>query len=106
MTETKISRTSPAQEALLNACRGISHALGSQDVGAIAEKHGELILHYYQDVQRQAQQSFTVACSAARCGYYVLIGTMIVAIGLAVAGATRGIDWRVPASISFFGFVS
>jgi hypothetical protein len=45
-------------------------------VGDIVKKHENLILKYYEDVQRQAKKSFESAKYVARIGFWVLIATL------------------------------
>jgi hypothetical protein len=61
-------------------CEELGAALDDGKIGDIVAKHEQLILHYYQDVQEQARQSFTTARSVATVGFIVLIGTVVYAL--------------------------
>lgn len=58
------------------ACDEVGNAVDSGKVGDIVAKHEKLILHYYEDVQDQAKQSFASAKSVAHIGFWVLIATV------------------------------
>ena len=57
-------------------CDEIGSAVDGGRVGDIVAKHEKLILHYYEDVQDQAKQSFASAKSVAHIGFWVLIATL------------------------------
>jgi hypothetical protein len=59
----------------LEICKELKPAL-SGDIGDVVAKHEEMILHYYSDVQDQAQQSFLSAKIVSRIGFAVLIATL------------------------------
>lgn len=59
------------------ACEELGASIDEGKIGDIVAKHEKLILHYYQDVQDQAQRSFTAAGSVAQIGFWVLIGTLL-----------------------------
>ena len=60
----------------VEACKELKTAL-SGDIGDVVAKHEELILHYYRDVQDQAQHSFRSAQRVATIGFGVLIVTLV-----------------------------
>jgi hypothetical protein len=60
----------------LEVCKELKPAL-SGDIGDVVAKHEEMILHYYSDVQDQAQQSFRSARKVSRIGFGVLITTLV-----------------------------
>lgn len=57
------------------ACDELRDAISVGDIGDIAAKHEKLILHYYEDVQTQAKQSFESAQRVAKIGFWLLIVT-------------------------------
>ncbi len=58
-----------------NTCEEIATALGTGKVGDIVSKHEKLILQYYEDVQKQATESFRAAKLVSYLGFSVLIVT-------------------------------
>lgn len=58
------------------ACDELGDAMDTGTVGDIVKRHEKLILQYYEDVQRQAKQSFESAKYVARIGFWVLIATL------------------------------
>ena len=69
-------RTSELQKI----CDELRDAIDEGKIGDIVAKHEKLILHYYEDVQDQAKQSFSTARTAAKIGFGVLIGTSLYAL--------------------------
>ena len=65
---------------LEQTCDELKVALDQGKIGDIVAKHEKLILHYYEDVQHQAKQSFNTARTAARIGFGVLIFTVVYAL--------------------------
>ena len=63
-------------------CDGVGKAVKNGNVGDIVAKHQELILQYYEDVQRYASESFKAAKVVASIGFAVLILTWIYIVGL------------------------
>lgn len=57
----------------IKACHELSDAMNGPDIGQIVAKTEKLILHYYEDVQAQAVQSFRSAKVAAYVGFVVLL---------------------------------
>jgi hypothetical protein len=60
----------------LKACDELGQAMKG-DIGDIVAKHEKMILHYYKDVQVQAQKSFDSAKMVSWIGFGVLIITLI-----------------------------
>jgi hypothetical protein len=58
------------------ACDALIGALNSGGIGEMVAKHEKLILHYYEDVQGQAKQSFQSATSVAKIGFVILGATL------------------------------
>src|SRR5262245_26693428 len=81
-TESSIGVFDTAQvpSELRRTCDELSVAIEEGKIGDIVAKHEQLILHYYKDVQDQAKLSFSTARSAARIGFWVLIGTLVYAL--------------------------
>jgi hypothetical protein len=61
-------------------CDEVGAAINQGTLGEIVAKHERLILKYYEDVLQQANQSFELARSIARMGFYVLVSSLICAI--------------------------
>jgi hypothetical protein len=59
------------------ACDELGRAIDSDKMGEIVAKHERLILQYYRDVQKQANDSFDTARMAAKIGFCVLIVTLV-----------------------------
>jgi hypothetical protein len=74
-TET-LDKTFLAATEKRRACEEVGNAVDTGGVGEIVTKHEKLILQYYEDVQRQAKQSFGSAKSVAYMGFCVLIATL------------------------------
>jgi hypothetical protein len=74
-----VVKSGTAQNAsdVQRTCDELSIAIDEGSIGDIVAKHEKLILHYYKDVQDQANQSFKTARSAAIIGFWVLIGTLV-----------------------------
>jgi hypothetical protein len=70
----------PPSTAKSKACHELREAMNGPDIGQIVAKTEKLILHYYEDVQNQAVQSFRSAKVAA----YVGFGVLLVSIGYLV----------------------
>jgi hypothetical protein len=65
-------------EAMKNACTGIAQA-DAGDVNTITSLYTKMVISYYEDVRRQAQQSFFAALAAAAVGtafFFVALATM------------------------------
>jgi hypothetical protein len=75
MTEHKRLHTEPATR--LQDCDGLKVALNEGKIGDIVANHEKMILHYYNDVQEQAKQSFKSAKIVAGLGFVVLVCTLI-----------------------------
>ncbi len=91
------------------ACEELKTAIDVGKLGDIVAKHEELILQYYQDVQRQATQSFRAAKSAAQIGFWVLSGTLAYALIFDALGRfpIEGIDMsKATLTIAGIGIVS
>jgi hypothetical protein len=58
------------------ACEELGLAIEGGKLGDIVAKHETMILHYYRDVQEQAQRSFATARRFGWCGFWVLILTL------------------------------
>jgi hypothetical protein len=67
-----------------HTCDELAAAVDSGRVGDIVAKHEKLILQYYEDVQRQATDSFKAAKTVAYIGFGVLIMTWLYTLGLDV----------------------
>jgi hypothetical protein len=106
--ETVPETTRKSIDDLLQACKGISGAMTSKDVGAIAQAHEEMILHYYKDVQNQANQSFRTACRSAQWGFLVLISTVVVVVGVDILGRIPNLQFMAGGSsaVATVGLVS
>jgi hypothetical protein len=65
-----------SQSDVKRICDEVGAAVDKGKIGDIVAKHEELILHYYKDVQAQAQKSFDTARATANFGFCVLIGTV------------------------------
>jgi hypothetical protein len=79
----------PPRTAKAEACHELSEAMNGPDIGQIVAKTERLILHYYEDVQNQAVQSFNSAKVAAYVGFVVLlvsIGYLVVVDYLILMG--------------------
>jgi hypothetical protein len=63
-------------------CDEIAVAVDTGRVGDIVAKHEKLILQYYEDVQKQAIDSFKAARTVAYIGFGVLIITWMYTLGL------------------------
>ena len=63
----------PPRTVKIKACHELSEAMNGPDIGQIVAKTEKLILHYYEDVQAQAVQSFRSAKVAAYVGFVVLL---------------------------------
>jgi hypothetical protein len=61
-------------------CDELREAIDNGKMGDIVAKHEKLILQYYEDVQRQAKQSFNSAKFVAQIGFWVLIVTLTYAL--------------------------
>jgi hypothetical protein len=73
-------QTKELSTAMQKACDDVGEAIDTGKIGDIVAKHEKLILHYYEDVQNQAKQSFRAASSVAQIGFWVLIGTLAYAL--------------------------
>jgi hypothetical protein len=60
-------------------CDEVGAALDQGTLGEMVAKHEKLILKYYEDVQRQASQSFELAQQIAWWGFFVLVGSLVAA---------------------------
>jgi hypothetical protein len=74
---TLSDKTERAPGDLKKACDELGRAIDNGKMGDIVAKHEKLILHYYEDVQRQAQESFNLARFAAIFGFSVLVVTVL-----------------------------
>jgi hypothetical protein len=61
-------------------CEGLAGAVNGGDVGETVERVQKLILKYYEDVQRQATQSFESARRVAYFGFALIVGTIVYVI--------------------------
>lgn len=94
-------------------CAELSEAIDKGGLGGIYDKLQSLIMHYYLDVQAQAQSSFAVARNLAIAGFLVLIGTLVAIplmhhygltgshVTFATAGVISGIVIEYIAKIAF-----
>ena len=73
--QSQQSHTIVSNSKKLEVCKELKPALAG-DIGDVVAKHEEMILHYYSDVQDQAQQSFRSAKMVSRIGFGVLIATL------------------------------
>jgi hypothetical protein len=64
------------------ACDEIGVAINNETLGDIVANHEKLILHYYSDVQDQANNSFDTAKWIAITGFAVLICTLLFVLGI------------------------
>lgn len=76
-------------ETKKESCKEVGKALDHGSVGEMVEKHEELILKYYADVQAQAQQSFREAKRAVQVGFAVLILTCTYTLAFHLARSLR-----------------
>lgn len=61
-------------------CDEIGAAINNQTLGDIVSNHEKLILHYYSDVQVQANNSFNIARWSAITGFGVLMCTLLLVL--------------------------
>lgn len=80
IADAQIEAPSPSTTKI-TACHELREAMNGPDIGQIVAKTEKLILHYYEDVQNQAVQSFRSAKVAA----YVGFGVLLLSIGYLVA---------------------
>jgi hypothetical protein len=71
-------------------CEELANALDSGGVGDIVAKHEKLILQYYEDVQKQATESFKAAKFVSYIGFAVLILTWLYTLGFDLVGILPG----------------
>jgi hypothetical protein len=94
----------------IEACHELSEAMNGPDIGQIVAKTEKLILHYYEDVQHQAVQSFKAAKVAAYVGFVVLlvsIGYLITVDFLILIGQiTRPANEATRMDIAWVGVAS
>lgn len=72
-------------------CEELANALDSGGVGDIVAKHEKLILQYYEDVQKQATESFKAAKFVSYIGFAVLILTWLYTLGFDLVGILPGV---------------
>src|SRR5688572_26322323 len=72
VSETQLGVPRPST-VKVKACHELSEAMNGPDIGQVVAKTEKLILHYYEDVQQQAIQSFKSAKVAAYVGFVVLL---------------------------------
>jgi hypothetical protein len=77
---TQTSEIPQSTTQKLRVCDDLGEAIDTGKIGDIVAKHEKLILHYYEDVQNQAKQSFSAAKSTAQIGFWVLICTLAYAL--------------------------
>jgi hypothetical protein len=58
-------------------CDEIARAAREGNLGEVVANHEKLILHYYTDVQEQAEQSFDNALRKAKWGFLILALTVV-----------------------------
>jgi hypothetical protein len=75
MTPLEATNENDSIQRKRELCDQLKSALGG-DIGEIVDKHGKMILAYYDDVQKQAGQSFRSAERVAKIGFWVLIVTL------------------------------
>lgn len=86
-------------------CEELGAAVARGKLGDIVAKHEMMILHYYRDVQEQAQGSFATARRFGWTGFCVLIGTLLyvtVFDALGRFGVTKAVQpsaWMTVASV-------
>jgi hypothetical protein len=78
------SANSTADKNKTKTCEELAVAIETGRVGDIVAKHEKLILQYYEDVQKQATDSFKAARTVAYIGFGVLIMTWLYTLGLDV----------------------
>jgi hypothetical protein len=106
LEESLVTNTQNTQEAnssfkkKLKTCDELKTALEGK-LGEIVSKHEEMILHYYKDVQMQANQSFDQAKKLAYIGFGVLIVTLIYALVFDALGRF-GLEKSVSDSKDYF----
>ena len=81
---------SSAIKSKWQACEEIASAVATGRVGDIVSKHEKLILQYYEDVQRQAADSFKAAKRVSYVGFAVLILTWLYTLGFDLVGLLPG----------------
>ncbi len=87
-TEETFESKNPGTATATNkraVCEAIGDALNDGGVGDIVSKHEKLILEYYEDVKRQATESFKFAKLVAYIGFAVLIITWLSTLGVDLA---------------------
>jgi hypothetical protein len=95
-------------------CEELGLAVAGGKLGDIVEKHEKMILHYYQDVQEQAQKSFATARRFGWSGFGVLVGTLLYVIvwdalgrsGTGTTDATANADSAAWMTVASVGMVS
>jgi hypothetical protein len=95
-------------------CEELGLAVAGGKLGDIVAKHEKMILHYYQDVQEQAQKSFATARRFGWSGFGVLVGTLLYVIVLDALGrpgtgtteATANADSAAWMTVASVGMVS
>ena len=70
------SLSSRSTDERSKACDNLGNAVDDGTVGQTVAKHERLILTYYEDVEKQAKQSFDSAKRVAQIGFWVLIATL------------------------------
>jgi Cyanobacterial TRADD-N associated 2-Transmembrane domain len=70
------STVSAATQSKLETCDELQKALAG-NIGETVAAHERMILKYYADVQKQAEESFNSAKRAALIGFGVLIATLL-----------------------------
>jgi hypothetical protein len=79
---TNAAKNDVSEKGKMKACEELGEAIDSGKVGEIVAKHEKLILQYYEDVQKQATDSFRSAKRVAAIGFTVLIITWLYTLGL------------------------
>jgi hypothetical protein len=75
MTQTAIANQDESIKEKWDLCDKLRTALAG-DIGEIVNAHEQMIVSYYGDVKRQAEQSFRSAKGVAMVGFVVLIATL------------------------------
>lgn len=100
----------PDSTTKAKACHALGNAMNGPDIGEIVAKTEKLILHYYEDVQNQAVQSFRSAKVAAYIGFGVLllsIGYLVTVDFLILIGqVTRPANEATRMDIAWVGVAS
>jgi hypothetical protein len=84
-------------------CDEVGRAVETGKVGDIVAKHEKLILQYYEDVQKQASESFKAAKFVSYIGFAVLILTWLYTLGFDLAKLLPQIHSTAPSGTTALG---